>query len=111
MAALRLGGTEGGIISLSPAGQIGGEHCVTHAQVDQLDAARQDDAGHHVTVVAVTGAVGAAGEPCALITARGGTGPSYTPVKEVVLVASDPFVLGVGGTTLYVSLRSRPPRP
>ena len=41
VAALRLGGTEGGIISLSPAGQIGGEHCVTHAQVDQLDAARR----------------------------------------------------------------------
>src|SRR5262249_51464653 len=28
VAALRLGATESGIISLSPAGQIGGEHCV-----------------------------------------------------------------------------------
>ena len=39
VAALRLGASEGGIISLSPAGQIGGEHCVTQAQVTQLNAA------------------------------------------------------------------------
>jgi len=29
IAALRLGMSQGGIISLSPAGQIGGEHCIT----------------------------------------------------------------------------------
>ena len=103
VAALRTGALDGGIISLSPAGQIGGEHCVTHAQVDQLNAALEDDAAHHVTVVAATGDVGAAGEPCALITALGGSGPSYTPMKEVVLVASDPLVLGAGGTTLHAS--------
>jgi len=96
VAALRLGAKEGGIISLSPAGQIGGEHCVDHGQVTQLNAALEDDAAHHVTVVAATGDVGAAGEPCALITALGGTGPSYTPRKEVILVASDPLVLSVG---------------
>ena len=39
VAALRLAASEGGIVSLSPAGQIGGEHCVTHAQVAQLNAA------------------------------------------------------------------------
>ncbi|MGO9149970.1 MAG: hypothetical protein ACLP41_10935 [Acidimicrobiales bacterium] len=103
IAALRLGAKEGGIISLSPAGQIGGEHCVDHGQVTQLNAALEDDAAHHVTVVAATGDVGAAGEPCALITALGGTGPSYTPRKEVILVASDPLVLSVGGTTLDAS--------
>ena len=103
VAALRLGASEGGIISLSPAGQIGGEHCVTHAQVTQLNAALEDDAAHHVTVVAATGDAGAAGEPCALITALGGAGPSYTPTKEVNLVASDPLVLSAGGTTLDAS--------
>ena len=76
VAALRTGASEGGIISLSPAGQIGGEHCVTHAQLEQLNAALEDDAAHHVTVVAATGDVGAAGEPCALITALGGAVPA-----------------------------------
>jgi subtilase family serine protease len=103
IAALRLGASVGGIISLSPAGQIGGEHCVDHAQVTQLNAALQGDLDHHVTVVAASGDVGAAGEPCALITALGGSGPSYTPVREVSLIASDPLVLSVGGTTLDAS--------
>jgi subtilase family serine protease len=103
IAALRLGASEGGIISLSPAGQIGGEHCVDHDQVTQLNAALEDDAARHVTVVAATGDIGAAGEPCALITALGGAGPPFTPMKEVVLVASDPLVLSVGGTTLDAS--------
>ena len=70
VAALRLGATEGGIISLSPAGQIGGEHCVDHAQLTQLNAALQADAGHRVTVVAASADTGAAGEPCALIDAH-----------------------------------------
>src|SRR4029077_10661332 len=100
VAALRLGASEGGIISLSPAGQIGGEHCVNHAQLTQLNAALQADANHHVTVVAATGDTGAAGEPCALIDALGGSLSGFTPRKEVVLVASDPLVLSAGGTTL-----------
>jgi subtilase family serine protease len=103
IAALRMGARDGGIISLSPAGQVGGEHCVNHAQRVQLNAALQDDASHHVTVVAATGDVGAAGEPCSLITALGGSGPRYTPMKEVILVASDPLVLSAGGTTLNAS--------
>ena len=101
VAALRRGASEGGVISLSPAGQIGGEHCVDHAQLTQVNAALQADADHHVTVVAATGDTGAAGEPCALIDAlSGGISSSFTPRKEVVLVASDPLVLGAGGTTL-----------
>ncbi len=101
VAALRMGASEGAIISLSPAGQIGGEHCVTHTQLTQLNAALQADADHHVTVVAATGDSGAAGEPCALIDALSGSiSASFTPRKEVVLVASDPLVLSAGGTTL-----------
>ena len=103
VAALRLGASEGGIISLSPAGQIGGEHCVNHAQLTQLNAALHADAGHHVTVVAATGDTGAAGEPCALIDALGGSMSGFSPRKEVVLVASDPLVLSAGGTTLDAS--------
>jgi len=101
---LRRGASEGGIISLSPAGQIGGEHCVTHAQLTQLNAALQTDASHHVTVVAASGDAGAAGEPCALIDAlSGGIKSSFTPRKEVSLVNSDPLVLSAGGTTLDAS--------
>lgn len=104
VAALRLGGSEGGIISLSPAGQIGGEHCVTHAQLTQLNAALQADRDHHVTVVAATGDSGAAGEPCSLISALAGRiSSSFTPRKEVILIASSPLVLSVGGTTLHAN--------
>jgi subtilase family serine protease len=101
VAALRLGASKGGIISLSPAGQIGGEHCVDHVQLARLNAALQDDADHHVTVVAATGDSGAAGEPCALIDAlTGGISASFRPRKEPILVASEPLVLSAGGTTL-----------
>jgi subtilase family serine protease len=101
VAALRIGATEGGIISLSPAGQIGGEHCVDPTQLTQINAALQTDVDRHVTVVAATGDTGAAGEPCALIDAlSGGMKSSFIPTKEPVLVASDPLVLSAGGTTL-----------
>jgi subtilase family serine protease len=104
VAALRKGATEGSVISLSPAGQIGGEHCVSRAQLTRLNAALQADAEHHVTVVAATGDSGAAGEPCALIDAlSGGIGSSFVPRREVGLVASDPLVLSAGGTTLRAS--------
>jgi subtilase family serine protease len=104
VAALRLGASQGGIISLSPAGQIGGEHCVDHAQLTQLNAALQTDADDNVTVVAATGDSGAAGEPCALIDAlNGGVSSSFIPRKEPILVASDPLVLSAGGTTLHAS--------
>jgi subtilase family serine protease len=104
VAALRLGASEGGIISLSAAGEIGGEHCVTNAQLTRLNAVLQTDADHHVTVVAASGDAGAAGEPCALIDANAPPGSSsFTPRKEVILVASDPLVLSAGGTTLDAS--------
>jgi subtilase family serine protease len=104
VAALRLGASEGGILSLSAAGEIGGEHCVTYAQLTQLHAALRVDADHHVTVVAAAGDAGAAGEPCALIDANAPPGmSSFTPRKEVILVASDPLVLAAGGTTLDAS--------
>jgi hypothetical protein len=103
-AALRLGASEGGNISLSPAGRIGGEHCVDHAQLTQLNVALQADADRHVTVIAATGDSGAAGEPCALIGALdGGISSNFNPRKEVVLVASDRLALSVGGTTLNAS--------
>jgi subtilase family serine protease len=57
-----------------------------------------------VTVVAAAGDAGAAGEPCALIDALNGRiSASFTPRKEAILVASDPLVLSVGGTTLDAS--------
>jgi hypothetical protein len=104
IAALRLGASEGGIISLSPAGQIGGEHCVDKTQLTQLNTALETDAERHVTVVAATGDSGAAGEPCALIDALSAGIPSnFVPRKEPILVASDPLVLSAGGTTLEAS--------
>src|SRR5450755_3082890 len=109
VAALRLGASEGGIISLSPAGQIGGEHCVDDAQLTQLNAALQADADHHVTVVAATGDTGAAGEPCALIDALGGSMSGFAPRKEVILVASDPGARPSTRATRPAPGSARPP--
>jgi subtilase family serine protease len=103
-AAIRLGVTLGGIISISAAGQAGGEHCATAGQVAGLHAALQAAADHRVTVVAAAGDAGAAGEPCAVIKAL--TGGSFPPVREVSLPASDPLVLAVGGTSLTASHRT-----
>ena len=58
VAALRLGASLGGVISISAAGQAGGEHCATHAEVAALHAALQVAAAHHVTVVAASGDIG-----------------------------------------------------
>jgi subtilase family serine protease len=67
VAALRIGLTQGGVISISAAGQAGGEHCDTPAHVARLHAALRAAASHHVTVVAASGDVGVVGEPCSLI--------------------------------------------
>ena len=104
VAAIRLGLTSGGIISISAAGQTGGEHCDTPGEVARLHAALRAAADQHVTVVAASGDVGAAGEPCTLIKAL--TGGTFTPVKEVNLPAADPLVLAVGGTSLTASHKS-----
>ena len=104
VTAIRLGVTQGGIISISAAGQTGGEHCDNRAEVTRLHSALRAAADHHVTVVAASGDVGAVGEPCDLIKAL--TGGTFHPVKEVNLPASDPLVLGVGGTSLTASHRT-----
>jgi subtilase family serine protease len=101
VAALRLGTSLGGVISISAAGQTGGEHCDTHAEVTALHAALRNAAKHHVTVVAASGDIGAVGEPCQLF--KGLTGGTFPPIKEANLPASDPLVLGAGGTTLTAS--------
>lgn len=104
LAALRMGAALGSVISLSPAGQIGGENCVSQAQVTQINDALRSDVDEHVTVVAASGDAGAAGEPCALIDAlSAGISANFVPIKEPSLVASDPLVLSVGGTTLLAS--------
>src|SRR5258706_528860 len=97
VASLRLGSTEGGVMSPSAAGQIGGDHCVSRAQASSVNAALQTAASRHVTVVAASGDIGAVAEPCDVYGALTGTG-TFTPVKEVNLLASDPLVLGAGGT-------------
>ena len=101
VSALRLGTSLGGVISISAAGQTGGEHCDTHAEVAALHAALRNAANHHVTVVAASGDIGAVGEPCQLF--KGLTGGTFPPVKEANLPASDPLVLAAGGTTLTAS--------
>jgi subtilase family serine protease len=102
VAALRLGSTEGAVMSISAAAQIGGEHCVSRAQADSVNAALQTAASRHVTVVAASGDIGAVAEPCDVYAALTGNG-TFTPVKEVNLLASDPLVLGAGGTSLTAS--------
>jgi subtilase family serine protease len=101
VAAIGLGSSVGDVISISAAGQTGGEHCDTPGEVTALHAALQAAAQHHVTVVAASGDVGAVGEPCHLVS--GLTGGPFPPVKEVNLPAADPLVLGAGGTTLTAS--------
>jgi subtilase family serine protease len=97
VASLRLGSSLGDVISASEAGQVGGEHCVSRAQARSVNAALQEAASRQVTVVAASGDTGAAEEPCSL------NRPSFTPVKGVTLLASDPLVLGAGGTSLTAS--------
>jgi subtilase family serine protease len=107
VASLRLGSTEGGVMSISAAGQIGGEHCVSRAQASSVNAALQVAASRHVTVVAASGDIGAVAEPCDVYGALTGGG-TFTPVKEVNLLASDPLVLGAGGTSLTASHTTGP---
>ncbi len=66
-----------------------GEHYFTTAQVTQMHSILQGAAAHHVTVI------GSSGDSGAYSNADFGK-----PVKEVSLPASDPLVLGVGGTAL-----------
>jgi subtilase family serine protease len=92
---VRFGVTHGDVISMS-TGE--GEHCFTSAEVARLNAALQTAASRHVTVVAASGDIGPVGEPCSVPPAS-----SFTPVREVNLPATDPFVLAAGGTSLAAS--------
>jgi subtilase family serine protease len=102
VAGLRLGPALGGVMSISAAGQIGGEHCVSRAQAGRLNAALQAAVSRGMTVVAASGDIGAAAYQCDLYSALTGTPPA-NPAKGVLLLASDPFVLSVGGTALTAS--------
>jgi subtilase family serine protease len=65
-----------------------GEDSWTSAEVATMNSALEYAAARHVTVVAAAGDEGVIGFG------------SSTPVKQVILPASDPLVLGVGGTSL-----------
>jgi subtilase family serine protease len=101
-AELRLGHALGGVMSISAAGQIGGEHCVSRAQAGSLNAALQAAVDRGMTVVTASGDVGAAAYQCDLYSALTGTAP-VAPAKGVLLLASDPLVLSAGGTALTAS--------
>ena len=87
VAAVRVGVSEGSVISISAAGQTGGEHCDTRTEVERLNRALEAAAARRVTVIAASGDIGAVGEPCAVI--KGLTGGAFPPVKEVNLPAAD----------------------
>ena len=94
MAALRLGVTEGAVISVSSAK---GESCFTPAEIDEQDAALRAARDRHVTVVVSSGDSGVVSRPCP------GAAAGSAPVAGVNLLAADPLVLGAGGTSLQAS--------
>jgi subtilase family serine protease len=102
IAEFRLGPALGNVMSISAAGQIGGEHCVSRAQAGRLNAAIRAAVNRRMTVVAASGDIGAAAYQCDLYAALTGTPPA-SPSKGVLLLASDPFVLSAGGTALTAS--------
>jgi subtilase family serine protease len=104
VAALRLGSSLGGVISISAAGQTGGEHCDTPTEVAAIHSALEVATRRHVTVVAASGDIGAVGEPCDVV--KGLIGGNFPPFKEVNLPAADPLVLAAGGTNLTASHKS-----
>lgn len=104
VAQIKLATSDGAVVSISAAGQTGGELCDSPSQVAQMNAAMQVAVQHDVTVVAASGDIGAVGEPCDVI--KGLFGGSFPPVKEVNLPAALPQVLCVGGTTLSASHKS-----
>jgi subtilase family serine protease len=102
LAELRLGPALGGVMSISAAGQIGGEHCVSRGQAGHLNTALQAAVSRGLTVVAASGDIGAAAYQCDLYSALTGTPPA-NPARGVLLLASNPFVLSAGGTALTAS--------
>jgi subtilase family serine protease len=102
IAEFRLGPALGSVMSISAAGQIGGEHCAGRAQAASVHAALQAAVNRGMTVVAASGDIGAAAYQCDLYSALTGTPPA-APAKGVLLLASDPLVLSAGGTSLTAS--------
>jgi subtilase family serine protease len=86
LAALPLAVSDTDVVSIS--GSLG-ERYFTRAQVAEVHSILLGAAAHHVTVDAGSGDSGASSDPW-----------WGKPVKEVSLPASDPLVLGVGGTSL-----------
>ncbi len=97
LAGLRLAVSGTDVVSIS---WDLGEHFFTKAQAAELNSILQGAAADHVTVVASTGDTGPFSDMQAFASTVAAPG---TPVKEVSLPASDPFVLAVGGTTLTVN--------
>ncbi len=93
LAALRLGLTQGGVVSLSAGA---GEQCFTPAEAAQVNSALQAAQRDRVTVVVSTGDSGAVTTACPPETGS-------AAVKGVDLPASDPLALAVGGTSLQAS--------
>jgi subtilase family serine protease len=91
VAALRLGLTQGGVVSLSADA---GEQCFSSAVVAEWGSVLRAAQSKHVTVVVSSGDWGAATDPCP------GAGTAVAQVKGVNLPASDPLALAVGGTSL-----------
>jgi subtilase family serine protease len=90
-AALRLGLTQGSVISFSHSW---GEQCFTAAEVAQLNTALQAASTAEVTVVNSSGDIGASTNPCP------GARIGLTGIKGVNLLDADPLVLAAGGTSL-----------
>ncbi len=93
-AALRLGLTQGAVISFSHSW---GEQCFTVAEVAQLNAALRAASKAAVTVVNSSGDVGASTNPCP------GARVGLTGIKGVNLLDADPLVLAAGGTSLQAN--------
>lgn len=96
VVALRLGLTQGGVVSLSAGA---GEQCFTPADVAQVNAVLQAAQRKHVTMIVSTGDSGAATTACPPETGSAN-------VKGVDLPASDPLALAVGGTTLQTNRKT-----
>jgi subtilase family serine protease len=93
-AALRLGMTQGAVISFSKSS---GEHCFTPAEIADLNATLQAASDRHVTVVNSSGDSGVVSRACP------GAAAGSAPVTGVNLLDSDPLTLAAGGTSLQAS--------
>jgi subtilase family serine protease len=93
-AALRLGLTQGAVISFSHSW---GEQCFSTAEVAQLNSALLAATSHHVTVINSSGDLGVVANGCPE------AGPQRSSVKGVNLMDADPLVLAVGGTSLQAN--------